>query len=67
MDAQKASYSIALMAEVLGVTRAGYYALESRAGQRAQRVVARRRLDEAVSSSMRSRAAPMGLPASAML
>ena len=26
MDAQKASYSIALMAKVLGVTRAGYYA-----------------------------------------
>jgi len=26
MDAQKASYSITLMAKVLGVTRAGYYA-----------------------------------------
>ena len=48
MDAQKASYSIALMAKVLGVTRAGYYAWKSRVGQRAQRAVARRRLDEAV-------------------
>ena len=48
MDAPKASYSIALMAKVLGVTRAGYYAWKSRAGQRAQRAVARRRLDEAV-------------------
>ena len=27
MDAQKASYSITLMANVLGVTRAGYYGL----------------------------------------
>lgn len=31
MDAQKASYSITLMAKVLGVTRAGYYAWKSRA------------------------------------
>ena len=36
------------MAKVLGVTRAGYDAWKSRAGQRAQRAVARRRLDEAV-------------------
>ena len=48
MDAQKASYSITLMAKVLGVTPAGYYAWKSRVGQRAQRAVARRRLDEAV-------------------
>jgi len=48
MDAHQASYSIALMAKVLGVTRAGYYAWKSRVGQHAQRAVARRRLDEAV-------------------
>lgn len=48
MDAQKASYSITLMAKVLGVTRAVYDAWRSRVGQRAQRAVARRRLHEAV-------------------
>ena len=48
MDAQKASYSITLMANVLGVTRAGYYAWKSRAPQRGRRASARRRLDEAV-------------------
>ena len=48
MDAQKASYSITLMAKVLGVTRAGYYAWKSRAPQRGRRASARRRLDEAV-------------------
>ena len=48
MDAQKASYSITLMASVLGVTRAGYYAWKSRAPQRGRRASARRRLDEAV-------------------
>ena len=48
MDAQKASYSITLMANVLGVTRAGYYAWKSRATQRGRRASARRRLDEAV-------------------
>ena len=48
MDAQKASYSITLMAKVLGVTRAGYYAWKSRATQRGRRASARRRLDEAV-------------------
>ena len=37
MDAQKASYSITLMAKVLGVTRAGYYAWKSRAPQRGRR------------------------------
>ena len=31
MDAQKASYSIAVMAKVLGVTRAGYDAWKRRA------------------------------------
>ncbi len=36
MDAQKASYSIALMAKVLGVTRAGYYAWKNRASHRGQ-------------------------------
>ena len=48
MDAQKASYSIALMAKVLGVTRAGYYAWKNRAPQRGKRALVRRRLDEAV-------------------
>ena len=48
MDAQKASYSITLMANVLGVTRAGYYAWKNRAPQRGERASARRRLDEAV-------------------
>ena len=48
MDAQKASYSITLLAKVLGVTRAGYYAWKSRATQRGRRASARRRLDEAV-------------------
>ena len=37
MDAPKASYSIALMANVLGVTRAGYDAWKSRATQRGKR------------------------------
>ena len=41
MDAQKASYSITLMANVLGVTRAGYY-VENRAPQRGRRASARR-------------------------
>ena len=44
----RASYSITLMAKVLGVTRAGYYAWKSRATQRGKRASARRRLDEAV-------------------
>ena len=48
MDAQKASFSIALMARVLGVTRAGYYAWKSRASHRGERALVRRRLDEAV-------------------
>ena len=48
MDAPKASYSITLMAKVLGVTRAGYDAWKSRATQRGRRASARRRLDEAV-------------------
>ena len=48
MDAQKASYSITLMANVLGVTRPGYYAWKNRAPQRGKRASARRRLDEAV-------------------
>ena len=48
MDAQKASYSITLMANVLGVTRVGYDAWKSRAPQRGRRASARRRLDEAV-------------------
>ena len=42
MDAQKASYSITLMAKVLGVTRAGYYAWKSRATQRGKHAPARR-------------------------
>ena len=37
MDAQKASYSITLMAKVLGVTRAGYDAWKNRAPQRGKR------------------------------
>ena len=48
MGAQKASYSITLMARVLGVTRAGYYAVKNRASHRGQRALVRRRLDEAV-------------------
>ena len=48
MDAPKASYSITLMAKVLGVTRAGYDAWKNRAPQRGQRALAHRRLDEAV-------------------
>ena len=36
------------MAKVLGVTRAGYYAWKSRATQRGERALVRRRLDEAV-------------------
>ena len=36
------------MANVLGVTRAGYYAWKSRATQRGERALVRRRLDEAV-------------------
>ena len=48
MDAHKASYSITLMAKVLRVTRAGYYAWKNHVGQRPQRAVARRHLDEAV-------------------
>lgn len=48
MDVQKASYSIALVAKVIGVTRAGYYAWKRRVGLRAQRAVARQRLDEAM-------------------
>ena len=34
MDAHKASYSITLMAKVLRVTRAGYYAWKNHVGQR---------------------------------
>lgn len=36
------------MVKVLGVTRAGYYAWKIRVGQRAQRALVRRRVDEAV-------------------
>ena len=48
MDAPRASYSITLMAKVLGVTRAGYYAWKNRASHRGERALVRRRLDEAV-------------------
>ena len=48
MDAHEASYSITLMANVLGVTRAGYDAWKSQAAHRGQRALARRRLDEDV-------------------
>lgn len=48
MDAQKASYSMTLMAKILGVTRAGYYAWKNRVGQHVQHAAARQRLDEAV-------------------
>ena len=48
MDAQKASYSITVMAKVLGVTRAGYDAWKNRASHRGERALVRRRLDEAV-------------------
>ena len=42
MDAPKASFSITLMANVLGVTRAGYDAWKSRATQRGKHAPARR-------------------------
>lgn len=48
MDAHKASSSIALMAQVLGVTRAGYYAWKTERPTRGERALAGRRLDEAV-------------------
>ena len=48
MDAHKASYSITLMAKVLGVTRAGYYAWKTERPTRGERALVRRRLDEAV-------------------
>ena len=48
MDAHKAYYSITVIAKHLGVTRAGHDAWKSYTGQRAQRAVARQRLDEAV-------------------
>ena len=67
MDAQKASYSITLMANVLGVTRAGYYAWKTvhPSGASAHRRVGvwMRRWP----GNTRCRAAPMGLLASAML
>ena len=47
MDAPKASYSITLMANVLGGAR-GLLRVENRAPQRGRRASARRRLDEAV-------------------
>ena len=48
MDAQKASYSIAVMAKVLGVTRAGYDVWKNRVSHRGECTLVRRRLDEAV-------------------
>lgn len=42
MDTPKASYSIALMAKVLGVTRAGYDAWKRRATQQGKRASAHR-------------------------
>ena len=48
MDAHKASYSITLMAKVLGVTRAGYYAWKTERPTRGERALVRRGLDEAV-------------------
>ena len=48
MDAQKASYSITVMAKVLGVTRAGYYAWKTERPTRGERALVRRGLDEAV-------------------
>lgn len=47
MDAHKASSSIAVMAQVLGVRRAGYDAWKNRASHRGERALARRRVDEA--------------------
>ena len=67
MDAQKASYSITLMAKVLGVTRAGYYAWKNRASHRGERALARRRLDEAVAWEHEVSGGTYGLLASAML
>ena len=68
MDAQKASYSITLMAKVLGVTRAGYYAWKNRASHRGER--AHRRVGVWMRrwpGNTRCPVAPMGLLASAML
>lgn len=48
MDAHKASYSIAVMAQVLGVTRAGYDAWKTARPTRGERALVRRRVDEAV-------------------
>ena len=48
MDAHEASYSITVIANVLGVTRAGYDAWKSQAAHRGQRALARRRSDEVV-------------------
>lgn len=42
MDAPKASYSITLIGNVLGVTRAGYDAWKGRATQRGKHAPARR-------------------------
>ena len=67
MDAQKASYSITLMAKVLGVTRAGYYAWKT---ERPTGVSARWRAGVWMRrwpGNTRCRVAPMGLLASAML
>ena len=48
MDAHKASSSIAVMAQVLGVTRASYDARKTEHPTRGERALARQRLDEAV-------------------
>ena len=67
MDAPKASYSITVVAKVLGGTRAGYDAWKTErptgAGERWRTGVWMRQWP----GNMRSRVAPMGLLASAML
>lgn len=48
MEAEKAGYPIALMARVLGVTRAGFYAWGARGARRRARAAGRRELDRLV-------------------
>lgn len=48
MDAKKATYPIALMARVLGVSRQGYYQWRARSQARRQRVLARAEFDRVV-------------------
>ena len=48
MEAKKATYPIALMARVLGVSRQGYYQWRARSRARHQRELARAEFDRVV-------------------